>query len=118
MLSSVNGLLLVVSLALTAPKDGGAAPVPGGEGRPVAVPERAALVPTAAAVGADGGRAVVTVTVDDTREGDGDTPTDDRAAARQAFRAAGERLTGKALAARFGRSERWGRDRIRECTTG
>ena len=124
---SVDGLLLVASLALAAPKGDGTAPVPSGERRPTAVPERAALVPTAAAaaavgaVEADGGRAVVTVTVDDTQGDNGDTPTDDRAAARQAFRAAraaGERLTGRELADRFGRSERWGRDRIRECTTG
>ena len=39
------------------------------------------------------------------------------AAARKAWKdsaAAGEPLTGRALGERFGRSERWGRDRIRE----
>ncbi|MDE3724441.1 DUF2637 domain-containing protein [Nocardiopsis sp. N85] len=115
---SVDGLLLVASLALAVPKDDGKAPAPGGEGRPVAVPGRAALVPT---VGADDGRAVVTVPLDDAQGDDGDAPGDDRAAARQAFRAAlavGERLTGRELAARFGKSERWGRDRIRECAAG
>ncbi|WP_285730948.1 hypothetical protein [Nocardiopsis sp. ATB16-24] len=47
-------------------------------------------------------------------------PEDDRARARQVYRAAldeGQRLTGEELAERFGRSKRWGRDRIRERRT-
>ncbi|MFC9087045.1 DUF2637 domain-containing protein [Nocardiopsis dassonvillei] len=122
---SVDGLLLVASLALAGPdtsNDGGAQGVPrgepvphedhGGKPRPEPVPERAALVPT---VGADDTREVVTVPLDDDQAAE---PGDERAKARAAYRAAldqGVPLTGKELAARFARSERWGRDRIREC---
>ncbi len=48
---------------------------------------------------------------------EGMTPSNLREQARQAYRdsvAAGAGLNGKALGARFGRSERWGRDRIAE----
>ena len=48
-------------------------------------------------------------------------PGDDRERARAAYRAARAEdvpLTGKQLAERFGRSESWGRARIRECRVG
>ncbi|GAA1449617.1 DUF2637 domain-containing protein [Nocardiopsis tropica] len=127
---SVDGLLLVASLALAGPGalDGDQGVPRGaddGTGRPVGAPERAALVPT---VGADGGREVVTVSLDgdqaDATDEDLDAAVphgDDRAAARQAYRAAldeGVPLTGRELAARFGRSASWGRTRIRECQPG
>jgi hypothetical protein len=127
---SVDGLLLVASLALAGPggHDGDGQGVPRGEGdgkpRPAPVPDRAALVP-AAGGGEHDGRGVVTVPVDEDQaaehggmSGADVPPGDDRAQARQAYRAAldeGVTLTGKELAGRFGRSESWGRTRIREC---
>jgi hypothetical protein len=132
---SVDGLLLVASLALAGPgaldedqgvPDGGAVPdEDSGKPRPAPVPERAALTPAA---GASDRRDVVTVSLDDDQatgpvedHGAAVPPGDDRARARQVYRAAlveGVPLTGKELAARFGRSESWGRTRIRECQRG
>ena len=151
---SVDGLLLVASLALASPGD--TVPAPGRaeevveerldveEGahsvRPLAAPVAPAVavsdavVAQTATVGASGTRDTVTVPLDDTSgkgphnpgtpggESPDATPLegDDRARARQAYRAArgkGVPLTGKELAARFGRSESWGRARIRECTS-
>ncbi|WP_433699282.1 DUF2637 domain-containing protein [Nocardiopsis sp. CA-288880] len=116
---SVDGLLLVASLALAGPgaRDG-AQGVPRGTDEGAGRPERAALVPT---VAARGGRDVVTASLDEDGEDHGQEHGDDRAAARQAYRAAldeGVPLTGRELAARFGRSASWGRTRIRECQQG
>jgi hypothetical protein len=74
-----------------------------------------------AANGTGGARDTVTVPLDGAQGLDDEPdeePGDDRARARQTYRAAlaeGVPLTGKELAARFGRSASWGRTRIREC---
>lgn len=155
---SVDGLLLVASLALAFPDDTAPAPahretpLGGGKGRrnvptlPVPPPaetsirqadgktqpvesseEGAQIVRTLAAPvpvpAVDGTRDTVTVSVDDAQDLDGEPVEesgDERAQARQAYRVAraeGLPFTGKELAARFGRSESWGRARIRECQT-
>ncbi|WP_083931934.1 DUF2637 domain-containing protein [Nocardiopsis salina] len=131
---SVDGLLLVASLALASP-DGTDQRHAHGES------EKQQVSPTV--VNADGSAHGAapwlvnesvpaardtrdTVTVPIPPEGvDSADPShtaakrdDDRARARHAYRAAlneGVPLTGKELAARFGRSESWGRTRIREC---
>ncbi|PWV49214.1 DUF2637 domain-containing protein [Nocardiopsis sp. L17-MgMaSL7] len=137
---SVDGLLLVASLALATPAEGQTAvarheeheraggthsartPAAPTEGERFVHP--AAPAPVSAASGTSGTRDMVTVPLDDAHGG-ADEPAeesgDDRARARQAYRAAraeGVPLTGKELAARFGRSASWGRTRIREAESG
>jgi hypothetical protein len=122
---SVDGLLLVASLALAGPGEHDV-PHEEGSGKPssVPVPDRAALVPAA---GGGERRDVVTVPLDNDQAAEPDEAPgadvpheDDRARARQAYRAAldqGVPLTGRELGERFGKSERWGRERVRECRT-
>lgn len=126
---SVDGLLLVASLALASPGDTDSRPerpVERVEEAPIVEEERHALPPLAAPVSVpavDGTRDTVTVSVDDAQGLDGgpvEKSDDKRALARNTYRAAqaeGIPLTGKELAERFGRSESWGRTRIRECRT-
>lgn len=122
---SVDGLLLVASLALASPGDSVERAEEAAE-EPVGVEAMsplAARVPVPAANGTSGTRDTVTVPLDGAQALDdepAEEPGDDRARARQAYRAAlaeGVPLTGKELAARFGRSASWGRTRIRECNT-
>lgn len=133
---SVDGLLLVASLALASP-DGteqrhsrveeveeAVEGVEHAEEAPEEVEDDTPLataVPLPAAHGtvlaADSTRDTVTVPIDSRQHHDGEE-TDDRAQARNTYRAAladGVALNGKALAARYGRSASWGRTRIREC---
>ncbi|WP_026115931.1 DUF2637 domain-containing protein [Nocardiopsis kunsanensis] len=137
---SVDGLLLVASLALASPDDTQqrhedveevveeglddtharhdhveetAEEEPDGAR---AAPALAAPVPVLAARNT---HEAVTVPVGDNHDHDGEE-TDERARARNTYRAAlaeGVALNGKALAARYGRSASWGRTRIRECRT-
>ncbi|MGW8438800.1 DUF2637 domain-containing protein [Nocardiopsis sp. NPDC055879] len=120
---SVDGLLLVASLALAFPGDTGdrpERPVERVEEAPTVEEERHGLPSLAAPVSVsavDGTRDTVTVPVGDAQDPGGE-PFDDRVRARNAYRVArteGVPPTGKELAARFGRSESWGRARIREC---
>jgi hypothetical protein len=117
---SVDGLLLVASLALAGPGDTAPAPGRAEEGTQI-VRTPAAPAPVLAANGTGGARDTVTVPLDGAQGLDDEPdeePGDDRARARQTYRAAlaeGVPLTGKELAARFGRSASWGRTRIREC---
>lgn len=130
---SVDGLLLVASLALASPGDTGARSghverraEEGVEEAPTveegAHPARTLAAPVPVSAGS-GTRDTVTVPVDDSQDPGGgpvEEAGDERAQARQAYRVAraeGVPLTGKELAARFGRSESWGRTRIRECQT-
>lgn len=123
---SVDGLLLVASLALASPD--GTDQRHGHAEEAIAVEASTRPVPVPAApdtvLATDGTRDTVTVPIPTEEAGRADHSgttaerDDDRAQARHAYRAAlneGVPPTGKELAARFGRSESWGRTRIREC---
>lgn len=126
---SVDGLLLVASLALASPDGRGRAgrrseeDVEGVEETLTVEEERHSLPPPVSVPAAGGTRDTVTVPVGDDHDDHAEEieeSVDEREQARQAYRAAraeGVPLTGKELAARYGRSESWGRTRIRECRT-